>query len=65
MNLITTFHFQIDGQVDKNQNLEDILWPCVVDLKGNWNDHLPLIEFACNKNYNSNIQIALYELFIG
>lgn len=33
----------------------------MVDLKGNWNDHLSLIEFDCNKTYNSSIKIAPYE----
>lgn len=27
------------------QCLEDMLRPCVIDCKGNWDDHFPLIEF--------------------
>ena len=29
--------------------------------KGNWDDHLPLIEFAYKNSYHSSIQMAPYE----
>ncbi|WMV46590.1 hypothetical protein MTR67_039975 [Solanum verrucosum] len=36
-----------DGQVECTiQTLEDILRSCVINFKGNWDDNLPLIEFA-------------------
>ena len=42
-----------------------MLRACVIDFKGNWDDHLPLIEFAYNNRYHSNITMtpieALYE----
>ena len=38
---------------------------CVIDFKGNWDDHLPLIEFAYNNSYHSSIQMALYEAPYG
>ncbi|WMV50194.1 hypothetical protein MTR67_043579 [Solanum verrucosum] len=28
------------------QTLNELLRPCVIDFKGNWDDHLPLIEFG-------------------
>ncbi|WMV45230.1 hypothetical protein MTR67_038615 [Solanum verrucosum] len=35
----------MDGQAECTiQTLEDMLRPCVIDFKGNWDDHLPLIE---------------------
>ncbi|XP_039038612.1 uncharacterized protein LOC120176219 [Hibiscus syriacus] len=37
----------------------------VIELRGSWEDHLPLAEFAYNNNYQSNIQMALYEAFYG
>ncbi|XP_070020618.1 uncharacterized protein [Nicotiana sylvestris] len=46
VNLSTTFHPQTDGQAKRTiQTLEDMLRACVIDFKGNWDDHLPLIEF--------------------
>ena len=34
---------------------------CVIDFKGIWDNHLPIIKFSYNNIYNSNIQMALYE----
>ncbi|WMV58527.1 hypothetical protein MTR67_051912 [Solanum verrucosum] len=38
---------------------------CEIDFKGNWDDHLPLIEFAYNNSYHSSIQMAHYEALYG
>ncbi|KAH0728078.1 hypothetical protein KY284_003943 [Solanum tuberosum] len=66
VNLSTTFHSQIDGQAECTiQTLEDMLRACVIDFKGNWDDHLPLIELAYNNNYHSSIQMAPYEALYG
>ncbi|XP_069143521.1 uncharacterized protein [Solanum lycopersicum] len=35
-----------------------MLRDCVIDFKGSWDDHLPLIEFAYNNSYHSSIQMA-------
>ena len=43
------------------QILEDLLRACVIDLKGNWDDHLPLVEFSYNKNFRSSIVMTLFE----
>ena len=37
----------------------------MIDFKGSWDDHLPLIEFAYNNNYYSNIQMAPYKALYG
>ena len=37
----------------------------MIDFKGSWDGHLPLIEFAYNNNYRSNIQMAPYEELYG
>ncbi|KAH0733004.1 hypothetical protein KY289_004192 [Solanum tuberosum] len=61
-NLSTAFHLQTDGQAEPTiQTLEDMLRACVIDFKGNWDDYLPLIEFAYNNSYDSSIQMAPYE----
>ena len=50
------FHPQTDGQSDMTiQVLEDMLLACVVDLKGNWEEHLPLVEFSYNNSYPASI----------
>ena len=45
--------------------LEDILWACVLDLKGSWEEHLPLVEFVYNNSYRASIQMAPYETLYG
>ncbi|XP_049378370.1 uncharacterized protein LOC125843200 [Solanum stenotomum] len=45
LNLSTAFHPQTDGQAERTiQTLEDMLRACILDFKGCWDDHLPLIE---------------------
>ena len=62
VNLSKTFHTQTDGQAARTiQNIEDMLRDCVIDFKGSWDDHLPLIEFAYNNSYHSSIQMAPHE----
>ena len=40
VNLSIAFHPQTDGQAERTiQNLEDMLRACVIDFKGNWDDH--------------------------
>ena len=47
----TAFLPQIDGQSERTiQVLEDMLRACVLDFKGSWEDHLPLVEFAYNNS---------------
>ncbi|XP_070002636.1 uncharacterized protein [Nicotiana sylvestris] len=59
VSLSTTFHPQTDGHAEHTiQALEDMLRACVIDFKGSWDDHLPLIEFAYNNSYNSSLQMA-------
>ena len=58
----TTFHPQTDGQSEMTiQVLEDMLRACVLDHQGSWEEHLPLVEFAYNNNYQASIQMAPYE----
>ena len=56
------FYPQIDGQSERTiQVLEDMLRACVLNLKGSWEEHLPLVEFAYNNSYQASIQMAPYE----
>ena len=42
-----------------------MLRACILDLKGSWEEHLPLVEFAYNNSYQASIQIAPYEALYG
>ena len=60
------FHPHMDGQSERTiQTLEDILWACVLYLKGSWEEHLPLVEFSYNNSYQASIQMAPYEALYG
>ena len=47
------------------QTLEDMLRACVLEFKGSWVDHLPLIEFAYNNSFHASIQMAPFEALYG
>ena len=62
----TTFHPQTDDQSERTiQTLEDMLRMCVMDFGGQWDSHLPLIEFAYNNSYYASIERASYEALYG
>ena len=62
----TAFHPQTDGQSERTiQTLEDMLRAYVIKFRGNWDDHLALIEFAYNNNYQASIDMAPYEALYG
>ena len=42
-----------------------MLRTCVLDFKGNWDDHLPLIEFSYNNSYHASIGMPPYEALYG
>ena len=56
----------MDGQSERViQVVEDMLRACVLDFKGNWSNHFPLVEFAYNNNYQASIGMAPYEELYG
>ena len=62
----TAFHPHTDGQSERTiQVLEDMLRVCVLDHKGSWEEHLPLVEFSYNNSYQASIQMELYETLYG
>ena len=62
----TTFHSQTDGQSERTiKTLEDMLRACVLDLKGSWEEYLPIVEFAYNNSYHASIQMTPYEALYG
>ena len=62
----TAFHPKTDGQSERTiQVLEDMLQACVLDPKGSWEEHFPLVEFIYNNSYQARIQMAPYEVLYG
>ena len=62
----TVFHPKTDGQSERTiQVLEGMLRASVLDHKGSWDEHLPLVEFAYNNSYQASIQMAPYEVLYG
>ena len=58
----TVFHPQTDSQSEMTiKVLKDMLRACVLDFKGSWEEHLPLVEFAYNNSNRASIQMAPYE----
>ncbi|GJS84651.1 putative reverse transcriptase domain-containing protein [Tanacetum coccineum] len=66
LDMSTTYHPQMDGQSECTiQTLEDMLRACVIDFGGNWDVHLPLVEFSYNNSYHSSIRCAPFEALYG
>ncbi|WMV25254.1 hypothetical protein MTR67_018639 [Solanum verrucosum] len=64
--LSTTFHLQYNRKAERTiKTLEDMMRACVILFKGNWDDHLPLIEFVYNNSYHSSIGKAPFEDLYG
>ncbi|GKC06018.1 reverse transcriptase domain-containing protein [Tanacetum coccineum] len=52
LDMSTAYHPQTDGQSERTiQTLEDMLKACVLDFRGSWDVHLPLVEFLYNNSY--------------
>ena len=45
--------------------LEDMLRSCVIDYKGSWDRHIPLVEFVYNNSFQSSIGMAPYKALYG
>ncbi|KAL8120809.1 hypothetical protein AgCh_017842 [Apium graveolens] len=66
LKMSTAYHPQMDGQSERTiQTIEDMLRTCAIDFKGNWDDHLPLIEFSYNNSYHASIGMPPYEALYG
>ena len=60
------FSSKTDSQSERAiKILEDMLRACILDLKGSWEEHLLLVEFAYQNNYQANINMAPYEALYG
>ncbi|GKE89733.1 putative reverse transcriptase domain-containing protein [Tanacetum coccineum] len=66
LDMSTAYHPQIDGQSERTiQTLKDMLRSCVLDFRGSWDVHLPLVEFSYNNSYHSSLRCAPFEALYG
>nr|GFD10032.1 putative reverse transcriptase domain-containing protein [Tanacetum cinerariifolium] len=66
LDLSTAYHPETDGQSERTiQTLEDMLRACAMDFGGNWDTHLPLVEFSYNNSYHSSIKCAHFKALYG
>lgn len=65
LNFSTIFHPHMDTQTYSIQILEDTLWVCVIDIGGDWDDMLLIMEFSYNNSYHASIRMTLYEALYG
>jgi hypothetical protein len=66
LRLSTSYHLQSDGQTERTIHaLEDLLMFCILEWKGSWEEHLPLVEFTYNNSYHASIDMAPYEALYG
>ena len=42
-----------------------MLRACILDLKGSWEEHLPLVKFAYNNSYQASIRMRPYKALYG
>ena len=62
----TAFHPQTDGQSKRViQVLKYLLRACTLDLKGNWDDYLLLVEFSYNNSFQASIGMTHFEGLYG
>ncbi|GJS36542.1 putative reverse transcriptase domain-containing protein [Tanacetum coccineum] len=62
LDLSTAYHPQTDGQSECTiQTMEDMLRACAMDFGGNWDSHLPLVEFSYNNSYYTSLKCAPFE----
>ncbi|GKA30650.1 putative reverse transcriptase domain-containing protein [Tanacetum coccineum] len=66
LDLSTAYHPKTNGQSERTiQTLEDMLRACAIDFGGNWDTHLPLVEFSYNNSYHSSVKCAPFEALYG
>ncbi|GJT43417.1 putative reverse transcriptase domain-containing protein [Tanacetum coccineum] len=66
LDMSIAYHPQTDGQSERTiQTLEDMLRACAIDFGGNWDTHLPLVEFSYNNSYDSSVKCAPSEALCG
>nr|GEW50342.1 putative reverse transcriptase domain, ribonuclease H-like domain, aspartic peptidase domain protein [Tanacetum cinerariifolium] len=66
LDMSTAYHPQIEGQSERTiQTLEDMLRACVLDFRGSWDVHLPLVKLSYNNSYHYSVRCSLFEALYG
>nr|GEU70366.1 putative reverse transcriptase domain-containing protein [Tanacetum cinerariifolium] len=66
LDMSTAYQPQTDGHSEHTiQTLKDMLRACVLDFRGSWDVHLPLVEFSYNNSYHSSVRCASFEALYG
>ncbi|GJY05525.1 putative reverse transcriptase domain-containing protein [Tanacetum coccineum] len=66
LDMSTAYHPQTDGQSERTmKTLEDMHSACTIDFEGNWDTHLPLVEFPYNNGYHPNVNCAPFKALYG
>ncbi|GJS34804.1 putative reverse transcriptase domain-containing protein [Tanacetum coccineum] len=66
LDLSTAYHPKTNGQHERTiQTLEDMLRACAIEFVGNWDTHLPLVEFSYNNSYRTSVKCAPFEALYG
>nr|GEV96999.1 reverse transcriptase domain-containing protein [Tanacetum cinerariifolium] len=66
LDMSTAYHPQMDGQGKRTiQMLEGMLRACVIDFRGSWDRHFPLVEFSYNNSYHASIKAVPFEALYG
>ncbi|XP_034227610.1 uncharacterized protein LOC117636993 [Prunus dulcis] len=62
----TVFHPQTDRKLERTiPTLEDMLGTCALQFRGDWDEKLPLIEFAYNNSYQASIRMSPFDALYG
>ncbi|GJY20104.1 putative reverse transcriptase domain-containing protein [Tanacetum coccineum] len=66
MDISIAYHPQTDGQSERTmKTLEDMHSACTIDFEGNWDTHLPLVEFSYSNGYHQSVNCAPFEALYG
>ncbi|GJT87712.1 putative reverse transcriptase domain-containing protein [Tanacetum coccineum] len=67
LDMSTAYHPQTNNQSKRTiQTLKDMLRACILEFRGSWDVHLPLVEFfSYNNSYHSSVRCALFEASYG
>ncbi|CAN6445407.1 unnamed protein product [Victoria cruziana] len=66
LKMSSAFYPQTDGQSERTiLTIEDMLRACMLEWQGEWDRHLPLVEFAYNNSYHASIGMAPFEALYG
>ncbi|GJY59003.1 putative reverse transcriptase domain-containing protein [Tanacetum coccineum] len=62
LDMSTAYHPKTDGQSERTiQTLKDMLRACILNFRGSWDVHPPLVEFSYNNSYHSSVRCAPFE----